>query len=94
MCSKLGTAPFDEKSAISDASSVVTGKPNSKQNESEVIIMAIAILKEARELYRDEARAYQSKYKGDGIALRARNKLLEAAKLTVAIMALTNGGVA
>ena len=93
MCSKLGTAPFDEKSAISDASSVVTGKPNSKQNESEVI-MAIAILKEARELYRDEARAYQSKYKGNGIALRARNKLLEAAKLTVAIMALTNGGVA
>ena len=56
--------------------------------------MAIAILKEARELYRDEARAYQSKYKGKGIALRARNKLLEAAKLTVAIVALTNGGVA
>ena len=93
MCSKQGTAPSDEKSAISDASSVVTGKSNPKQNESEVI-MAIAILKEARELYREEARAYQSKYKGNGIALRARNKLLDAAKLTVAIVALTNGGVA
>ena len=56
--------------------------------------MAIAILKEARELYREEARAYQSKYKRNGIALRARNKLLEAAKLTVAIVALKNGGVA
>ena len=93
MCSKLGTAPSDEKSAMSDASSVVTGKPNSKQNESEVI-MAIAILKEARELYREEARAYQSRYRGKGVALRARNKLLDAAKLTVAIVALTNGGVA
>lgn len=56
--------------------------------------MAIAILKEARELYREEARAYQSIYKGSGVALRARNRLLEAAKLTVAIVALTNRGVA
>ena len=56
--------------------------------------MAIAILKEARELYREEARVFQSRYKGKGVAIRARNKLLEAAKLTVAIVALTNGGVA
>lgn len=56
--------------------------------------MAIQILKEARKLYREEARAYQSRYKGKGVALRARNKLLEAAKLTVAIIVLTNGGVA
>ena len=90
--------PSDEISAISDASSVVTSKPNTKQNdtkqnESEVI-MAIQILQEARELYRLEARMFQSKYKGHGVALRARNKLLEAAKLTVAIVVLTNGGVA
>lgn len=56
--------------------------------------MAIAILKEARELYREEARMFQSKYKGHGVALRARNKLLEAAKLTVAIVALTKVGIA
>ena len=56
--------------------------------------MAIQILQEARELYRLEARMFQSKYKGHGVALRARNKLLEAAKLTVAIVVLTNGGVA
>lgn len=56
--------------------------------------MAIQILKEARELYREEAREYQSRYKGSGVALRARNKLLEAAKLTVAIIALTKVGIA
>lgn len=56
--------------------------------------MAIAILKEARELYREEARAYQSRYNGNGVALRARNRLLEAAKLTVAIIALTKVGIA
>lgn len=85
--------PSDEISAMSDASSVMTSKPNTKQNESEVI-MAIQILKEARELYREEAREYQSRYKGSGVALRARNKLLEAAKLTVAIVALTKVGIA
>ena len=58
--------------------------------------MAIAILKEARNLYRQEAREYQKRYEahgGVGVALRARNKLLDAAKITCAIILLTNGGI-
>lgn len=50
--------------------------------------MAIQILEEARQLYRDEARAFQARYKGKGVSLRARNSLNKAAKMTVAIIVL------
>lgn len=55
--------------------------------------MAVEILKEAREAFREEARAYQARYKGQGVCIRARNRLLEAAKITVALVVLTNAGM-
>ena len=60
------------------------------RDDMEEVIMAIEILKQKREELRRKARFYNWKRKDGTVGVRARNTLLECARLTVAIIVLSH----
>ena len=56
--------------------------------------MAVDILREARQIYRDEAYEFAMQHHSIiGVGVRAQNKLRQAARLTVAIVQLKKRGM-